>query len=623
MSTRDVLDAAGVPRYGGAARRHDNNGAGLEISCGSGTLTARLGDDSFTDYVDVMRAKDREEFADMVGERWPAFKSDEHRRNLLAEVERIAAGEAKKRPSVAEQLVRLALTHYQVGRTDRDDLFAVAKDGLNLAIMLKGGDALRAKLARLYRGETGRTPGASALADAMNVLAGEALDAEAEPVHLRLATHQGSVVIDLGDADGRAVVVRPSTWEVVDRSPVLFRRTALTGVLPIPQRGGALTDLRELLNVTDECWPLVVGWLVAAMLPDIPHAVLLLSGLQGSGKSCAARTLVQLVDPSAAPLRSEPRDLEQWQISASGSWAVAIDNLSHISTWLSDAICKAATGDGLVKRKLYTDGELAVLAFRRVVLLTSIDPGALRGDLGDRLLLVDLEPIQETARQTEQEIDALFTQRWPRLFGALLDALAAVLAKLPNVRPGRLPRMADFGRVLAAADAAGVAQGALDCFRGQQGRIAGEVIDADPFGVALVEFTQGRRAWHGTATELLETLLPDAGVKLPNGWPRRNGVKGRLKRLTPALAAQGVVVSCEREGRERRRLIYLTVGNGTENIVHNVRTPAAPVAGADDADDADNRFPILSNADDLASGKPASTGNHTPTDDPEEVEWTA
>jgi hypothetical protein len=106
----------------------------------------------------------------------------------------------------------------------------------------------------------------------------------------------------------------------------------------------------------------------------MPHAVLLLSGFQGSGKSCAARVLVPLVDSPAAPLRSEPRDLEQWQVAASGSWAVATDNLSQISTWLSDAICKAATGDGLVKRKLYTDGELAVLAFRRAVLLHPLTP---------------------------------------------------------------------------------------------------------------------------------------------------------------------------------------------------------------------------------------------------------
>jgi hypothetical protein len=472
-------------------------------------------------------------------------------------------GEQKRGPNYAEQLVRLAHSHFRFGRTEKDDLFAVALKGPNLAIMLKGsGDALRAKLARMYRQATGRTPGASALADAMTVLAGEAMEAEPEPVHLRLAAHDGGVVIDLGNRDGRAVIVRPGAWEVVDRSPILFRRTALTGALPTPTRGGTLTDLREFLNVTDESWPLIAGWLVAALLPDIPHAVLLLSGLQGTGKSCAARELVLLVDPSAAPLRSEPRDLEQWQIVASGSWAVAIDNLSHISAWLSDALCKAATGDGLVKRKLYTDGDLAVIAFRRVVLLTSIDAGALRGDLGDRLLLADLEPIPPTARRCEREIDALFAERQPSLFGALLDALAAVLAKLPHVRPAQLPRMADFGRVLAAADAAEVTEGALERFCAQQGRIAGEVIDADPFGVALVDFMRVQRRWDGTATELLAALRPDFSDKMPYGFPKPNGVKGRLKRLTPALATQDITVTWERQGstRERRRLIYLVVG---------------------------------------------------------------
>jgi hypothetical protein len=404
--------------------------------------------------------------------------------------------------------------------------------------------------------------------------------------------------------------------------------------------------------VAEESWPLIAGWLVAALLPNIPHAVLLLSGLQGSGKSCAARMLVLLVDPSAAPLRSEPRDLEQWQVAASGSWAVAIDNLSHIPTWLSDAICKAATGDGLVKRKLYTDGELAVLAFRRVVLLTSIDTGALRGDLGDRLLLVDLEPIPETARRTEQEVDALFAQGRPQLFGALLDALAAVLAKLPNVRPSQLPRMADFGRVLAAADAAGVTQAALDRFRGQQGRIAGEVVDCDPFAVALVEFFQGQSEWSGTASELLAALLPDASDKLPHGWPRRNVVKGRLKRLTPALAAQGIIVRWEREGatRERRRLIHIT-GKGGENIVRTVRTVREPLSvgpvsddpdttdasfptaskakkqpktpASDDSDDPDDDFPVLSNDDEPPAHKgqdglfndPSSDGPYPSADD--------
>jgi hypothetical protein len=41
--------------------------------------------------------------------------------------------------------------------------------------------------------------------------------------------------------------------------------------------------------------------------------------------------------------------------------------------WLSDAICRAVTGDADVRRRLDSDGDLAIFAFRHVVMLTGID----------------------------------------------------------------------------------------------------------------------------------------------------------------------------------------------------------------------------------------------------------
>lgn len=534
---------------------------------------------------------------------------------MTSKFETVGKKQKKPKVGIAEQLARLATMHYRFSRDDRGELFAVMRDGPNIAHMLKGSsDALRQRLGKLYRTETKRTPNAAALGDAMNVLAGEALDAEVEPVHLRLATHQGGIVIDLGDVQGRAVQVHPGGWKVLDRSPVLFRRTALTGQLPVPVHGGELAELTEIVNIGDDSWPLIIGWLVAALMPDIPHPVLMLNGLQGTGKSRAARTLISLIDPSAAPLRSEPRDAEQWAMAASGSWAFTIDNVSHITPWLSDAICKASTGDGLVKRKHYSDSDLIVLSFRRVIVLTTIDAGALRSDLGDRLLMVDLEPIPEGSRKTEAELDAALDEIRPRLFGAILTALSRVLAKLPQVRPLRLPRMADFGRVLAAADADDVTSNSQQLFANQQGRVAGEVIDADPFATAIVEFMakdEFSESWEGTATELLSALLPAAkDDKVPQGWPKRNGVKGRLKRLIPALITQGIQVTFDREGRDRRRVIEIRKClEKVVPIVRTVRSPENEEPSADDADDADDVFQQSSNGTYHGNGAKQSNDN--------------
>lgn len=464
------------------------------------------------------------------------------------------AEEKEKGPKQAELLVRLALNRYRIGQTMDSEAFAVVRGGANVAMMFRGSrDALRCGLARSYRQETGSTPSTNALAEALLVLQGEAMEATPEPVHLRVARHGDSIVIDLGDASGRAVVVRPGGWGVCDASPILFRRTGLTLALPEPERGGVLDVLKGLLNVTDTSWPLLRGWLVAALLPDIAHAIALLTGLQGVGKSVAARLLVTTIDPSAAVLRCEPRDPEQWCVSASASVVVAVDNISSIPSWWSDALCRAVSGDGMIRRRLYSDGDLTVLQFRRVVLLTSIDPGAMRGDLADRIMSIELARIPDEQRRLESEIIERFAAAHGQLFGAVLDLLAKVLAVLPSIRLTSMPRLADFARVLAAIDEIDGARGAdgaaLSLLMGQRGSLSADVIDSDPVGGAVVRYMEGREEFKGTAGDLLVALTP-ADNRPPKGWPANpRAMAARIKRLIPALRGIGIEVIHNRDRR--------------------------------------------------------------------------
>jgi len=456
-------------------------------------------------------------------------------------------GQSRK-PSQATLLVDLARSRYRFGQTLEGDPFAVDPAG-QIARMLRGQGSLRAELARTFVQIHGRVPSQSALADALCVLEGDAIRSEPEGVELRIADRDGQVCIDLGDPAGTTGLVDPGGWRTTTTGPVLWRRTVLTGEIPAPQRGGDLDELRRLLNVTDEGFDLVVAWLVAGLIAPISHPVLAAVGEQGTGKTSAVRMLVELVDPSPAPLRTAPRDETGWAVAAAGSWVVALDNVSTLPPWLQDTICRAVTGDGMVRRRLYTDDGLSVLAFRRVVALTTIDPGAMRGDLGDRLLLLELERIPAHARRLERDLRREFDTLRPRLFGALLDLLVSVLGVLPSVELGSMPRMADFARVCAAVDTVRGSR-SLAAYEAGAAHVAEAVVDSDPVADRVHSWIEDVGSWAGTAAALLaELTTTDRPSK---GWPTTpQHLSGRLKRAAPALREVGVAVDFG-EGRSRR-----------------------------------------------------------------------
>jgi hypothetical protein len=481
--------------------------------------------------------------------------------------------EPEERKSQATLLVELAQSRYTFGQTPTGEPFALPIDGPQVPRMLRAKrGSLRTELSKDFAVEHKKVPGSSALTDAMLALEGMANETDPVELHLRVARHRGGIVIDLGDASGRVVLVKPGAWTVLDDPPegVLFRRTALTAPLPEPERGGTLEELRQVVNVTDETWTLLVGAIITAMTPGIPHTIVLFTGEQGSGKSTGCSQVVTLLDPSPAPLRSTPKDLDDWVVAAAGSWMVALDNLSNVPPWLSDAMCRASTGEGLVKRALWSDDDLAVLQFRRCVLLTTIDAGSLRGDLVDRLLPIELETIGKGQRREDHQLAELFEAMRPRALAGALDLLAEVLAALPTVKVDKLPRMADFARILAAIDQVRGWK-SLELYLSLAESMATDLVDADPVAAAIRSLAIVMvPSWEGTAAELLRELpmhRPDATDRdgepkpLPKGWPADpTRLSGRLKKAAGPLRQVGIDVDWFREpggssdGKRERRI---------------------------------------------------------------------
>ncbi|MFJ1786738.1 ATP-binding protein [Streptomyces anulatus] len=467
-----------------------------------------------------------------------------------------------KKPSAATRLVGLARERYTFVMSTDARPYAVAIDGPNLALPLRGKTGVRQRLARLYADTfDGDVASQSALADAMTVLEGIAEDNDPVPVHLRVgSTSDGRIVVDLGTADGRAVVVSAGRWEVVDRAPVLFRRSGAMAPMPVPVRTpDGLARFHSMLNMDESAFRQMAAWMAAAWLPDIPHPILTCKGEQGTGKSMTAQMAINLIDPSPAARRSQPRDEKAWSRQAFTSWALCLDNISTIPRWLSDTLCKAVTGDGVVDRALFTDDDVVVLSYRRVLAMTTIDAGALAGDLAERVLMVELQLIDGNRRRSEEELDAAFAEARPAVLGGLLDLLAGVLEVLPSVRLDSMPRMADFARVLAAVDQVTGWQ-TLPDYLAASSNVASDALEGDLFGSAVAALVTQAGAWTGTAAQLLEQVQPPYGAK-PLDWPKdATRASGRVKRLAPLLRSVGITVDDTQRSRDRTRhkLLILT-----------------------------------------------------------------
>ena len=493
-------------------------------------------------------------------------------------------GSDQSKSSAATRLVEMALERYQFGISDDGQPYAV-RPGQHVVRMLRGGkDSLRAELARAYYERYGKAAPQQALADAALVLEGMAQDRDPDRVHLRVAWADGAVWLDLGDTAETVVKIDPTGWRLVSAGvPVLFRRTALTGVMPEPAADGDLDLLWKYLNVSPADRPIVLAWQVAAIIdPEAPHPILSIFGEHGTGKTSAAKAIVALVDPSPAPVRQPPRDPEQWVTAAQGSWVVGLDNLSQVPNWFSDSLCRASTGDGDVRRRLYTDDQLAVFAFRRCVVLTGIDVGALRGDLADRIATSYLDRISDSARLSETELAEQWSRAYPSILGGLLSLAAETMRRLPSVHLTSSPRMADFARILAAVDQLLGTDG-LGRFIEQAQVMAEDSLASDPFLARLHELEVD---FIGRAAELLYKATPDEdGWRPSRDWPKGpRAVTSLLRRNAPALRRAGWVVE---DDTDRDHIIIWTLRHpakiGDEDPGSSQDSRAPGTAGIDPA----------------------------------------
>lgn len=413
-------------------------------------------------------------------------------------------------------------------------------------------------LARQFFERTDGAPSSEAMQSALNVIEAQShFDGTEEQIFVRIGGLGGRIYLDLADPEWRAIEIDGEGWRVVDTPPVRFRRSAGVKALPVPEPGGTVDALRPFLNVgTEEDFVLAVAWMLATLRDRGPYPALVLAGEQGSAKSTFLAIMRELLDPNAAPLRALPREDRDLFIAATNGHLLAFDNVSGLAPWISDTLCRLATGGGFTTRQLYTDGDEVIFDAMRPVALNGIEDIVTRPDLADRAVFLTLDPIPEDKRRPEAELWAKFHAARPRILGALLDAVVEGLKNLPTTKLPKLPRMADFALWASACETAAWPAGTFwEAYADNVEGAVDSVIEGDPVANAVRELMLARTVWTGTAAALLAVLTEAVGERTARTktWPATpRMLGGRLRRTATFLRKAGFAVTFDKDKTAKR-----------------------------------------------------------------------
>ncbi len=312
--------------------------------------------------------------------------------------------------------------------------------------------------------------------------------------------------------------------------------------------------------------------LASFFIPDIPHVIPVQIGEQGIGKSNNSRLVKSLCDPSKVMLISSPKDLEQAQMIADKHWINTFDNLSRISEWFSDFLCRAVTGEGDMKRSLYTNDEEFIRTYRRCFVLNGIGNSVCRPDLLDRSIIFDIPPLKET--RPEKQITDEWKASLPGILGGFFTAISNVMVIVGNVKGHEKFRMSDFAKWGAAlAETLGYSRD--EFFKKYQESVEHkweDTAEESPITQKLAYLVESNAGeWCGSATTLLEHIKSETGYdkRIPDN-PK--ALSSELMRIAPVMRSIGIdiVRSKKRESGTGRKLFILRKSKGNSLFKNSV-----------------------------------------------------
>ena len=433
--------------------------------------------------------------------------------------------------------------------------------GEHTEILRVESNAFRRYLTKLYYDSEGKVIGSETIQNVTNVLQAKAeYEGVTYPLSLRVAWHNdGSIYYDMTDDKWQCVRISKNGWELLDKTPIpMFTRYKQTQQAE-PDRNyqeDILDRFLQLTNLKEEEDKILLSvYIITLFIPDIPHTISQIHGEKGSAKSTLQTFIKILVDPAKPRLLTIYNDTKEFIQQLAHNYVAFYDNMKYNPRWLSDEACKAVTGVGSTKRKLYSDDDDIVYEYRRCLGFNGINLGLTEPDILDRSMMIELQRIRREYTKQDSEIMAEFLELRPKLLGFVFDTLVKALEIKPTIKLNDLPRMADFaiwGEAIARAMGYKELQ-FINAYYDNIGKQNIEAIENSPLSQAISKFVrigedQNREgntssgvpcSWQGpmsNALEHLNAIALENNIDTSKSWPKApNSLSRKLKPLLSNL----------------------------------------------------------------------------------------
>jgi hypothetical protein len=410
---------------------------------------------------------------------------------------------------------------------------------------------------------------AEAMKSVIGILSARAEFDGGDPIRLNLRVAQvekeGKLTwyYDLTNKEWEFIEITANGWKLVknqDPNLVLFHRynNQLAQVYPSREYDPNILDrFIELVlndsNVNDndkleEYRILLKGYMICALIADIPKVILTPHGSQGAAKTTLFELVKTAIDPSSTMTFTLPNGINEFIQQLDHNLVAFYDNVSTLKDWQSDQICRATSGAASSKRLLYSDDDDFIRSFMRNIGLNGINLAATKPDILDRSLFIELSRISDDKRKYIKKIKKDFEEMRPQLLGYILDVLVKVMAWIEQhggmIDLSKLPRMADWaGYCEIISRCIGLPDGKfIDAYTNNAKIQIDAVMETSEVAACLQYFVETDSAFEqkgligepmpgfeGTATQLkkkLEDIAPAAGIDIKSkDWPKKpNGL---------------------------------------------------------------------------------------------------